>query len=108
MELLRREGALFGFSATATRDNLDTITSDENVPRPFDLVCRRCRAENEVLCEPGRHFIHAAKYVGTRRGCQFSFRSRRSSPSSKRGRRAPAARRVEVAEDGSWDGLPPQ
>ena len=23
-------------------------------------------------------------------------------------RRAPAARRVEVADDGSWDGLPPQ
>jgi MoaA/NifB/PqqE/SkfB family radical SAM enzyme len=31
MELLRQEGVLFGFSATATRDNLDTITSDEFV-----------------------------------------------------------------------------
>ncbi len=32
----------------------------------------------------------------------------RSSPSSKRRRRGPAARHVEVADDGSWDGLPPQ
>lgn len=31
MERLRREGVLFGFSATATRENLDTITSDEFV-----------------------------------------------------------------------------
>jgi len=31
MELLRREGVLFGFSATATRENVDTITSDEFV-----------------------------------------------------------------------------
>ena len=31
MELLRQEGVPFGFSATATRDNLDTITSDEFV-----------------------------------------------------------------------------
>lgn len=31
MELLRREGLLFGFSATATRENVDTITSREFV-----------------------------------------------------------------------------
>ncbi len=31
MEMLQQEGVLFGFSATATRDNLDTIASDEFV-----------------------------------------------------------------------------
>ena len=46
------------------------------------------------------HYSRPRKPLQPRRSCH------RSSPSSEVGRRAPAARRVELADDGSWDGLP--
>jgi MoaA/NifB/PqqE/SkfB family radical SAM enzyme len=39
MELMRREGLLFGFSATATRENVDAITSREFVEFYLDKGC---------------------------------------------------------------------